>query len=180
MVRKAARLLLPLCAIACVSCGGRPFAEGGSRDLTLVTSLPQDAPEVLLLRAVLERPAIRIEDETAYTLRIASPSDPRVYRARTVLFLGHGQEALPKALLPLSRLRGTGGFPFAFATDVWLRGQAVGLLWAESRERLLPRIQEYQSRIYTERDRATFATVRSRLLALPHDPRAEERMRRAL
>jgi len=181
MVRKATRLLLPLCAIACMSCGGRPFAEGGSRDLTLVTSLPPDAPEVLLLRAVLERPAIRIEDETAYTVRMASPSDARVYRARTVLFLGHGAlRDLPEPLRPLSRLRGGDGFPFAFATDVWLRGQAVGLLWAESRARLLPLIQEHQNRLYSELDRATFATVRSRLLALPHDSRAEERLRRVL
>jgi len=180
MVRTAARLLLPLCAIACVSCGGRPFAEGGSRDLTLVTSLPPDAPEVLLLRAVLERPAIRIENETAYTVRIAAPADARVYRARTVLFLGHGApESIPKPLLPLSRLQG-GGFPFAFATDVWLRGQAVGLLWAGSRARLLPLIQEHQNRLYSELDRATFATVRSRLLALPRDSRAEERLRKAL
>src|SRR5204863_410333 len=83
---------------ACVSCGSRPFAEGGSRDLTVVTSLPPDAPEVLLLRAVLERPAIRIEDETAYAVRMATPSDARVYRARTVLFLGYGRTQVPGPL----------------------------------------------------------------------------------
>ncbi len=65
MTRTAATLLLALLLIACASCGGRPFAEGGSRDLTVVTSLPADAPEILFLRAVLERPAIRIEDEVA-------------------------------------------------------------------------------------------------------------------
>jgi len=179
MVRKAALLLLPLLASACVSCGSRPFAEGGSRDLTVVTSLPPDAPEVLLLRAVLERPAIRIEDETAYAVRMATPSDARVYRARTVLFLGYGRTQVPGPLLPLERMR-AGGSPFAFATDVWLRGQAVGLLWADSREKLLPLIQEHQNRIFTELDRATFATVRSRLLTLPRDSRAEERLRRTL
>ena len=56
----------------------------------------------------------------------------------------------------------------------------MGLLWADSREKLLPLIQEHQNRIFTELDRATFATVRSRLLTLPRDSRAEERLRRTL
>ena len=52
MTRTASRILVALLAVACTACG-RPFAEGGSRDLTLVTSLPADAPEILFLRAVL-------------------------------------------------------------------------------------------------------------------------------
>jgi hypothetical protein len=181
MVRAAARAVLPLLAIACAACGGRPFAEGGSRDLTVVTSLPADAPEVLLLRAVLERPAIRIEDETAYSVRLAPPSDARVYRARTVLFLGYGPKPPDSDPLgPLSRLNKGGEKPFVFASDVWLRGQAAGMFWTESREKLLPALQEEQNHLFAELDRATFATVRSRLLALPRDSHAERRLKRLL
>ena len=181
MVRKAAAAFLSLLAIACASCGGRPFAEGGSRDLTVVTSLPADAPEILLLRAVLERPAIHIEEETAYSVRVASPYDARVYRARTVLFFGYGPErSIPVPLLPLTRLRDRGSEPFVFAPDVWLRGQAAGMFWTETREKLLPELQDNQNRLFAELDRATFATVRSRLLALPRDSQAEHRLKRVL
>lgn len=181
MVRTAARAILPLLAIACAACGGRPFAEGGSRDLTVVTSLPADAPEILFLRAVLERPAIRIEDETAYSVRVALPSDARVYRARTVLFLGYGPKPSPKGPLgPLSRLEQGGRKPFVFASDVWLRGQAAGMFWTESREELLPALQQEQNHLFAELDRATFATVRARLLALPRDSHAERRLKRLL
>jgi len=178
MMRKVLVLLL---ALACPACGGRPFAEGGSRDLTIVTALPADSPEVLLLRAVLERPAIRIEDETAYTVRVAAPADAAVYRARNVVFLGAGpRAAMPEPLLPLVRLRDQARAPFVFASDPWLRGQAAGLLWTASRDSLLPLIQEHQNRLFLEVDRATFATVRARLLALPRDAEAERRLKRLL
>src|SRR5438552_12463789 len=104
MTRMARVLLHALLALACASCGGRPFAEGGSREIVVVTALPADAPEILLLRAILERPAIRIEDEAAYTVRVASPEDAGVYRARNVLFLGFGaRRSIPEPLEPLSR-----------------------------------------------------------------------------
>ncbi len=168
-------------AIACCSCGGRPFAEGGSRELTLVTSLPADAPEILFLRAVLERPAIRIEDETAFAVRVASPEEAGVYRARNVLFLGYGPEsAIPRPLVPLTRLRSRSAAPFVFASDVWLRGQASGMFWTDTREDLLPLLARYQNRLFLEIDRATFATVRARLYALPHDAEAERRLARLL
>ncbi len=177
MTRAALRVLLPLLAIAGAACGGRPFAEGGSRELVVVTSLPPDAPEILFLRAVLERPAIRIEDETAYMVRVASPEDSRVYRARNVLFLGYGpRRAIPEPLLPLVRLGAGAGSPFVFTSDLWLRGQAAGLFWAESRDSLLPLLQRHQNRLFLELDRATFGTVRTRLDALPHDADSERRL----
>lgn len=178
MTRTASRILVTLLVLACAGCG-RPFAEGGSRDLTLVTSLPQDAPEILFLRAVLERPAIRIEEENAYTVRVAAPEDARVYRARNVLFVGSGpRSAMPEPLAPLVRLRDEARTPFVLASDPWLRGQAAGLFWTESRDSLLPLLQRAQNRIFLDVDRATFATVRARLLALPRDAEAERRLRR--
>jgi hypothetical protein len=181
MVRRLAGVFLLPLAITCATCGGRPFAEGGSRELSVVTSLPADSPEVLLLRAVLERPAIRIEDEAAYNVRLAAADDARVYRARTVLFFGYGsQDLVPKPLEPLNRLRAGAREPFVFAPDVWLRGQAAGIFWTEKREELLPLLTEYQNRLFLELDRATFATVRARLLALPRDSRAERRLRSLL
>jgi len=181
MTRAALRILLPLFAIACAACGGRPFAEGGSREITVVTSLPADSPEVLFLRAVLERPAIRIEDEAAYAVRVASPADSRVYRARNVLFLGYGpKRSIPEPLLPLVRLGAGVHAPFVFAPDLWLRGQAAGLFWAAARDSLLPLLLQYQNRLFLELDRATFGTVRTRLLALPRDAESERRLRRLL
>jgi hypothetical protein len=178
MTRTATRILVALLAVLGMGCG-RPFAEGGSHDLTLVTSLPPDAPEILFLRAVLERPAIKIEDENAYSIRVASPEDARVYRSRTILFVGYGpRSAMPEPLRPLVRLRDATRTPFVFASDLWLRGQAAGLFWTESRDSLLPLLQEAQNRIFRDVDRATFATVRARLLALPRDAEAERRLRR--
>jgi len=170
-----ASVLVSIAALA--GCGARPFAEGGSRDLVIVTSLPADAPEVLLLRAIVQRPAIRIENEAAYAVRTAEPSDPRVYRARSLLFLGYGpREAMPKPLEPLAALLETGSTPFVFAPDVWLRGQAVGLVWTERREELMAALESRQNRLFDALDRATFATVRARLLVLPRDGDAERRL----
>jgi uncharacterized protein DUF4837 len=181
MTRSAATALLPLLLLACAACGGRPFAEGGSRDVTLVTSLPADAPEVLFLRAVLERPAISIEDETAYAVHVAPAEDARGYRARNVLFLGYGPPpSIPGTLEPLERLRAGTKLPFVFASDIWLRGQAAGMFWASSRESLLLLLSHYQNRLFLELDRAAFATVRARLLALPRDSEAEQRLKRLL
>src|SRR6267378_1172872 len=176
MTRTAVGVVCFLLAILTTSCGGRPFAEGGSRELNVVTSLPPDSPEILFLRAVLERPAIRIEDETAYSVRLAPSNDARVYRARTLLVVGYGpRNRIPEPLKPLDRLRAVAPEPFVFSNDVWLRGQAAGIFWTEKREDLLPLLSEYQNRLFAELDRATFATVRSRLLALPRDSQAEER-----
>ncbi len=181
MTRSAATAFLPLLLLACAACGGRPFAEGGSRDVTLVTSLPADAPEVLFLRAVLERPAISIEDETAYAVHVAAAEDAQSFRARNVLFLGYGPpDSIPGTLAPLDRLRAGAKVPFVFASDIWLRGQAAGMFWAPSRESLLPLLSHYQNRIFLELDRAAFATVRARLLALPRDAEAERRLKRLL
>ena len=179
MMRTATGILLSLLAVAGIACGGRPFAEGGSRDLTLVTALPADSPEILLLRATFERPAIRIEDESAYVVRIANASDPRVYRARTVLFVGCGpKREIPKPLQPLARSLAGARDHFVFSPDVWLRGQAAGIFWTERRRDLLPAIQESQNRLFAGLDRATFATVRARLLALPRDSEAERKLLR--
>lgn len=168
---------LVLFASGSTGCGGRPFAEGGSRELLIATSLPPDSPEIDLLRAIVERPAIRIESEAAYEPRLADVSDPRVYRARTILFLGCGpHRSIPKPLGALSELLSRSQIPFVFSPDVWLRGQAVGLFWTEERAGLLPALQEHQNRLFEELDRATFATVRARLLVLPRDTEAERRL----
>ena len=74
-VHRSSRLPLAaagaLCALIAAGsgCGGRPFAEGGSREITVLTRLAPDAPEILLFRAILEREAIRIEDEKANSAR---------------------------------------------------------------------------------------------------------------
>jgi hypothetical protein len=181
MTRTAATAFLPLLLLACAACGGRPYAEGGSREVTVVTSLPADAPEVLFLRAILERPAISIEDETAYAVHVAAAEDARSYRARDVLFLGYGPpRSVPDPLAPLDRLRAAAGLPFVFAPDLWLRGQAAGMFWAGSRDSLLPLLSRYQNRLFLELDRAVFATVRARLEALPLDAEAEGRLKRLL
>jgi hypothetical protein len=179
MMRTAARISLPLLLMACAACGGRPFAEGGSRELLVVTSLPADSPEILFLRAILERPAIRIEDETAYLVRLASPDDRRVYRARTLLFVGYGR-SVPKQLLHLEAIRAGTHAPFVFSHDPWLRGQAAGIVWPGKRDDLLPLLQQNQNRLFADLDRATFATVRARLLALPRDAQSEKRLRKEL
>jgi len=184
--RKARAILARWCltltfAASVLGCGGRPFAEGGSREITIVTSLPDDSPEVLLLRAIVERQAIRIEDETAYEVRLATPEDPRAYRARTVVFLGYGpRKRIQKPLRSLAELFSKSRDPYVFSPDVWLRGQAVGLIWTESREDLMPALEHGQNRLFQALDRAVFATVRARLLALPRDAEAERRLKRVL
>jgi len=179
MGRMTRASVLFLFAVAAAGCGGRPFAEGSSRELTIVTALPADSPEILLLRAVVERLAIRIEDESAYDVHLATADDPGVYRARTVLFVGFGPaERIPRELEPLKGSLASAREPFVFSPDVWLRGQAAGIFWTETRGDLLPALQRYQNRLFEELDRATFSTVRARLLALPRDHDAEKSLRR--
>jgi hypothetical protein len=190
----AATLLLPLA----VSCGGRPFAEGSSRELTVVTSLPPDAPEILLLRAIVERTAIRIDDEAAYVVRTVGPEDARAYRARNVVLVGYGEaRAIPK---PFRRLHaawaaragdaaakhapgerpGDGAPPYVFTPDVWLRGQTAGIVWTETREAWIPAVTSSQNRLFQALDRATFAGVRERLLALAREEAVERELEEAL
>jgi hypothetical protein len=172
-----AATLGPLAPSGC----GRPFAEGGSRELTVVTAWPADAPEILLLRAIVEREAIRIESEPAYVVRFAEPGDARAYRARNVLVVGAG--ALERVPAPCRRLRdllSRDGGPYIFTPDAWLRGQSAGLVWTESRNDWMPAVARAQHRLFHALDRATFATVRSRVLTLPRDERAERRLAEVL
>ena len=174
-------LSAPLVLSLALGCGGRPFSEGGSREVAIVTTLPENSPEVLLLRAIVERQAIRIENEAAYQARLERPEDPRVYRARTLLFMGYGpRERIPRPLHGLAERLASSGEPFVFSRDLWLRGQAVGLLWTERREDLMSVLTLKQNRLFHLLDRATFATVRERLLALPRDSQAERRLKQTV
>jgi hypothetical protein len=205
-----ARRLLAVLLLLAASCGGRPFAEGSSRELTIVSTLPSDAPELLLLRAIVERIAIRIDDETAYVVRLASPDDAGAYRARNVILVGHGgRDAVPKAFRRMHALwkeqagkvapggagpaKGASGgagpagasgpgpaAPFLFTPDVWLRGQTAGIVWTEARDAWIPEVTAAQNRLFQALDRATFAGVRERLRALPQDGAAEEDIAEAL
>ncbi|HEU4725700.1 MAG TPA: hypothetical protein VFU59_10450, partial [Candidatus Eisenbacteria bacterium] len=163
--RFALFLVLLVTSAAFVSCGGRPFADGSSRELTVVTTLPPDAPEIVLLRAVVERTAIRIDDEKAYVLQVVSPEDPRGYRARNVVVVGYGPaSAVPK---PARRLHealteGKSRAVYQFTPDLWLRGQAAGIIWTETREAWVPAVAAEQNRLFQALDRATFAGVRER------------------
>jgi len=179
----ASRILVPIArasilasftvALFLTGCG-RPFAEGGSGEITVVTEWPADAPEALLLRAILEREAVRIENEPAYTLRFVAPRDARAYRARNVLVVGAGDRRnLPDPAKRLGALLARSGDPFVFTTDLWLRGQSAGLVWTDTRADWIPAVAATQNRLFHALDRATFTTVRSRVLSLPHDERAE-------
>src|SRR5258705_787967 len=101
--------LVAAAPLAFAGCG-RPFAEGGSGEITVITAWPFDAPEALLLRAILEREAVRIESEPAYSLRFATPRDARAYRARNVLVIGAGsRDRVPEPARRLATLLGAGG-----------------------------------------------------------------------
>jgi len=188
MVRRLFAVLLLLAT----SCGGRPFAEGSSRELTIVTTLPQNAPEILLLRAIVERTAIRIDDEAAYTVRFASPDDAGAYRARHLLLVGFGgEEAVPTPFRNVHALWRSGRRapdaassptrePFVFMPDPWLRGQTAGIVWTETRDEWIPAVAAAQNRLFHALDRATFAGVRTRLKALPRDGSAEREITDAL
>ena len=167
-------LLLAGLAAAVGGCGA-PFAEGSSRDLTVVSSLAEDAPELLLLRAVVQRPAIRIDEETTYRIRFARPGDARALRAPNVILAGFGPAgAIPaRKSEPLQDALARSARPYAFVSDLWRRGQAVGIFWTETREAWVPALSREQNRFFLELDRATFAAVRERVRALPRDARAE-------
>ena len=173
---RAAVLALTLAAVA-AGCGRRPFAEGSSRELTIVTDLPADSPEILLLRAVVEREALRLDQERAYVVTLARPDEPRAYRAVNVLIAGFGPAArIPGSAAPLRQAwerASRAGDPEAFVPDVWGRGQAAGIVWTEDRARWLDLVAERQNRIFLELDRATFAAVRERVAAQPRDPALE-------
>lgn len=180
--------LFALLFVFTVSCGGRPFAEGSSRELTVITTLPSDAPEILLLRAIVERTAIRIDDEKAYVLRVVTPADASGYRARNVLVVGYGAaDAVPgparrlhAALTGGAAVAGKGDIgtqaPFLFSPDVWLRGQAAGIIWTETREGWIPAVTAGQNRLFQALDRATFAGVRERILSMPREKLAEREL----
>jgi len=176
-----ATFVLALLLSSSVSCGGRPFAEGSSRELTVITSLPPDAPEIVLLRDVVERTAVRIDDEKAYEVVLAKPDDARAYRARNVIVVGFGaKRELPGPARRLHRLLPhPGGEPFVVTTNVWLRGQAAGLVWTDSRDAWIPAVTRSRNRLFQALDRATFAGVRERVLSLPEDGDAEGKLRRA-
>ncbi len=185
--------LLALLLVSSVSCGGRPFAEGSSRELTVITSLPNDAPEILLLRAIVERTAIRIDDEKAYVVRVVTPADKSAYRARNVIVVGYGPAgAVPRPARRLydllqSGARSNGSAKRAGATavslftpDLWLRGQAAGIIWTDTREAWSPAVAAEQNRLFQSLDRATFAGVRERILSMPRDESAERQLSEAL
>jgi hypothetical protein len=167
-------LLLAVLAAAVGGCGA-PFAEGSSRELTIVSSLSEDAPELLLLRAVVQRPATRIDDETTYRIRIARPGDARALRAPNVIFAGFGplDGISGRRTGPLREAIRRTSRPYAFVSDLWRRGQAVGVFWTEEREDWIPALSRDQNRFFLELNRATFAAVRERVRALPRDARAE-------
>jgi len=172
-------LLASLAAHA--GCGGKPFAEGSSRELTVVTRLPADSPEMLLLRAVVEREALRIDEESAYAVRVVDPDDARAYRARNVLVVGYGDRGrIPAACRRLQERLETSHEPYAFIPDLWLRGQAAGIFWTDTREEWTTAMARGQNRFFLELDRATYAAVRECVLSLPHDARAERRLEREL
>lgn len=172
---------LGLCLGAGASCGGKPFAEGGSREVTVLTRLRPDEPALLLLRAILEREAIRIEDERAYAVRLAPVDSARAYRARTVLCVGSGPERdVPGPFRDLLPVLAKSGRAYGFVPDLWLRGQAVGLIWAPTREDLLGVLQREQNPLFHALDRAVYGTVRSRVLSLPRDVEAETHLRDVL
>lgn len=179
--------LFALLLVFTVSCGGRPFAEGSSRELTVITTLPPTAPEILFLRAIVERTAIRIDDEKAYVLRVVSPRDKSAYRARNVVVVGYGPaSAVPKPARRLYESLGRGhtvaaaspaaGSTFLFTPDLWLRGQAAGIVWTGTREEWIPAVAAEQNRLFQALDRATFAGVRERMLALTRDEAAEREL----
>ena len=176
-----ASLVAPLACLPLIAGCGRPFAEGGSGEVTVITEWRSDAPEALLLRAILEREAVRIERERAYSLRFVTPRDARAYRARNVLVIGAGPRGrVPKPARRLEALRTPGGDPFVFTTDVWLRGQSAGLIWVDQRADWIPAVAASQNRLFHALDRAAFATVRSRVHSLPHDDRVERRLAESL
>lgn len=175
-------LLLAGLAAAAGGCGA-PFAEGSSRELTIVSSLSEGAPELLLLSAVVVRPALRIDDETTYRVRFARPDDARARRAPNVILAGFGpadrvpggrrSDALRAALQRSPR-------PYAFVPDLWRRGQAVGIFWTKTRAEWMSALSREQNRFFLELDRATFAAVRERVQALPRDARAERALEESL
>jgi len=181
VLRLIAFLIAPIACLLLVAGCDRPFAEGGSGEVTVITEWRSDAPEALLLRAILEREAVRIEKEAAYSLRFVTPGDARAYRARNVLVIGAGaRERVPKPARRLEALLARGGDPFVFTTDLWLRGQSAGLIWAQERADWIPLVATAQNRLFLALDRATFATVRSRVRSLPHDDRVERRLSESL
>jgi hypothetical protein len=168
-------LLLAVLAAAPGGCGA-PFAEGSSRELTVISGLREDAPELLLLRAVVQRPAIRIDQETTYAIRFARPGDARALRAPNVILAGFGPaDGIPggRGAAPLREALEGSPRPYAFVPDLWRRGQAVGVFWTATREEWIPALSREQNRFFLELDRATFAAVRERVRALPRDASAE-------
>jgi len=160
--------------LAVAGCGSRPFAEGSSRELVVLTSLPADAPEILMLRAVVEREALRIDHEPSFVIRLASPTDAAAYRSTLALAVGYGPfDQIPKPCAKLRALLESGDTPFAFIPDLWLRGQASGIFWARTRDEWISAMARAQNPFYLALDRATFGAVRERVLALPRDDRAE-------
>lgn len=168
-------LALPLVLLG-AGCG-RPFAEGGSRELTVITTWPADSPELLLLGAIVARDAIRIEGEAAYVVTYASPADARAYRARNVLLAGAGPlDRIPRPCRRLAQLITKASEPFAFTTDLWLRGQCAGIVWTRDPADWIASVSAAQNRLFQALDRATYATVRSRLTALPRNAEIERRL----
>ncbi|MGH7680895.1 MAG: hypothetical protein ACRENN_02795, partial [Candidatus Eiseniibacteriota bacterium] len=171
---RASWALLASILLTVPACGTRPFAEGSSRELVVLTSLPADAPEILMLRAVVEREALRIDHEASYVVRLASPSDASAYRSTLVLVVGSGPyDRIPKPCAKLRARLERGDAPYAFVPDSWLRGQAAGIVWAKTRDEWISAMARAQNPFYLALDRATFGAVRERVLALPRDERAE-------
>ena len=162
-------------------CAGRPFAEGSSRELVVATLLPPDSPEILMLRAVVEREALRIDDESSYVVRFARPDNAGAYRSTVLIVAGYGPlDRIPAPCRKLRERLAETGKPYAFVPDLWLRGQVAGIFWAATRDEWVASMARLQNQFYLELDRATFAAVRERVLALPRDDRAERRLRDAL
>lgn len=134
-----------------------------------------------MLRAVVEREALRIDDEPAYVVRFARPDEARAYRSTILLAVGFGPlDRVPRPWRRLKERVANEGTFYAFVPDLWLRGQAAGILWARTRDEWIASMARVQNEFYLALDRATFAAVRERVLAIPRDARAEGRVERDL
>ena len=177
----AAALALAIVGMLSGAGCGRPFAEGGSRELTVITAWAPGSPELLLLQAIVAREAIRIESEAAYVVTIASPADARAYRARNVLLAGAGPlDRVPRPCRRLADLLARAPEPFAFTTDLWLRGQSAGIVWTRDPADWIAAVSASQNQLFHALDRATYITVRSRLKAQPRDAQVEQRLEDSL
>jgi len=154
--------------LACACAEEINLAVGPAGDVTIFSELPEESPELAILRDTLEQQVVVIKPEPAFKVELARPEGFKLRRNwRNLVFLGSLDSdpwiaAKAEELLGPERFRRAveGERNLFFFRDTWALGQLVMLLVAPDRESLAKVVKDNAERIYEALETATIENTK--------------------